>query len=151
MPAIPTEAENGPKAPRGGRYVRVLGVVAAVVLAAAVAGGAYVWQQRDGASQASAADCALAQKIVDQAGQLPEDKDEDAVTKWQKDTQDLRRSKMEDGYLGLQIAKYEGWAVAHARGEGAAPSEAKQKETADTANSHCADADRTLRFPPIGS
>lgn len=134
-----------PKATRN-RKVWVSGVAAAVFVAAIGVGGTYWWQQRNEPSQASAADCALAQKIVDQTRTLP--KDEDTVTKWQKDTQNLRDKKMEDGYLGLQISQYESWAAEHAVDEGPAPSKSEQKETADAANSHC---ERTLHFPSIGS
>ncbi|WP_326807653.1 hypothetical protein OHB04_15665 [Streptomyces sp. NBC_01775] len=147
MSAIATDTTIDSKAPRN-RKAWVLGVVAAVFLAA-LGGGTYWWQQRSQPSQASAADCALAQKIVDQTRNLPKDKD--AVTKWQQDTQDLRHKKMRDGYLGLQISKYESWAAEDAKGQGPAPKKSKQKETADTANSHCKDAKRTLTFPPVGS
>ncbi|MGW5868833.1 hypothetical protein ACWFRJ_42590 [Streptomyces sp. NPDC055239] len=126
----------------------ITGIIAALVLAAA-AGGAYWWNERSKPSQASAADCALAQKIIDGAQDLPGDKAD--VAKWLKDTQELRRKGMTDGYLGLQVAKYESWAADNATGEAKAPSKSVQQKTADTANSHCTDSGRTLRFPPIGS
>ncbi|MFE6696534.1 hypothetical protein [Streptomyces sp. NPDC057718] len=128
----------------------VFGGVAVVLLAAIGIGGSYWWQERQEPSQASAEDCALAQKIVNQTRDLPEGKD--AVAQWRRDTQALRHEKMDDGYLGLQIAKYEGWAASVAEGEGSPPpSRAEQRTMADTANSHCGDAGHTIRFPPIGS
>jgi hypothetical protein len=112
-------------------------------------GGAYWWQQRDAPSQASAADCALAQKIIDEAQELPADKA--AVAKWRKDTRDLRIAEMKDGYLGLRIATYEQWAADHATGEAEAPTKQELAEMTNTANSHCTEAERTLVVPPIAS
>lgn len=148
MAAVPTDTAAGPKAPRG-RKLWALGVAAAVVLAVLGAGGAYWWQERGKPSQASAADCALAQDILDRTRQLPREKD--AVTKWQKNTRELRSEKMKDGYLGLQISKYESWAAEHAKGESQGPGKAELKKTADAANSHCTEAERTLTFPTVGS
>jgi hypothetical protein len=128
----------------------LFGVVAVVILmAAAGVGGAYWWQQRNEPSQASAADCVLAQQIIDEAQNLPRDKA--AVAKWQAATGKLRRTRMQDGYLGLQIAIYEGWAAYHATGQGAAPTKQELAKMASTANSHCHEAKRTLVVPPIAS
>ncbi|UUU32303.1 hypothetical protein JIX56_21665 [Streptomyces sp. CA-210063] len=128
----------------------VFGISLAVVVMAAVGiGGAYWWQQRDAPSQASAADCALAQKIIDEAQELPAD--EAAVAKWRKDTRDLRIAEMKDGYLGLRIATYEQWAADHATGTAEAPTKQELADMTKTANSHCTEAERTLVVPPIAS
>jgi predicted negative regulator of RcsB-dependent stress response len=127
-----------------------LGIAALLVLGAVIAGGAYWWNQRNAPSQASAADCALAQKIVDEAQKLSGDKA--AVEKWEKETTKLRYARMKDGYLSAQIAQYAFWAASHALGKDdeVAPPK-KQAEMRDTANSHCTEAKRTLAIPPIGS
>lgn len=127
-----------------------LGIAVLLVLGGVIAGGAYWWKQRSAPSQASAADCALAQKIIDEARKLPQDKA--AVETWLKDTRELRRKQMKDGFLGLQISNYETMAADHALGkdDGMATPEAQTKMR-DTANSHCTEAKRTLVMPRIGS
>ncbi|WP_033320551.1 hypothetical protein [Streptomyces yerevanensis] len=128
----------------------VFGIVVAVVVMAVVGvGGAYWWQQRNAPSQASAADCALAQKIIDEAQELPGDKA--VVAKWRKETRDLRISEMKDGYLGLRIATYEQWAADHATGAAEAPTKQELADMTKTANSHCTEAKRTLVVPPIAA
>ncbi|MFD4559868.1 hypothetical protein ACFWP5_37070 [Streptomyces sp. NPDC058469] len=127
--------------------VLVFGIVAAVVLAGAGIGGAYWWHQRNLPSQASAADCSLAQDIIDRAQKLPHDKT--AVAKWQKDMHDLRTAKMSDGYLGLEISSYEAWSANRATDTGTAPSKDELKSVRKNANSHCTAVKRTLVFPTI--
>lgn len=127
----------------------VFGIVVAVVVMAAVGVGGAYWWQRDAPSQASAADCALAQKIIDEAQELPGDKA--AVAKWRKDTRDLRIAEMKDGYLGLRIATYEQWAADRATGAAEAPTKRELADMAHKANSHCTEAERTLVIPPIAS
>jgi uncharacterized membrane protein len=123
------------------------GLVVVAVLMAVGVGGAYWWYQRTRPSQASAADCALAQNIIDQAQKLPRDKA--AVEKWQKDTRQLRITRLKDGFLGVEIAGYEGWAANRATGEGPTPTTEQLAEMTRNANSHCTAAKRTLVFPPI--
>ncbi|MFJ9624848.1 hypothetical protein [Streptomyces sp. NPDC101181] len=149
-----TDINNGTKTGRGtrgghGPRTWIVGAAAAAVLAGAVGGGALWWNERSRPSQATAADCALAQKIIDGAQDLPAEKTD--VAKWLKDSQELRRENMEDGYLGAQISKYESWAADHATHTGRGPSAPELRKTADTANAHCEDAGRTLDLPPIGS
>jgi hypothetical protein len=122
----------------------VLGIVTIGVLAAVAVGGNHLWQKRFGPTQASAADCALAQSIVDQAQQLP--KDEAAVAKWQKDMHDLRFGTKMDGFLGIQVSVYEQWAGRKATGEGLPPTAAEFRAMETEANRHC---DKKVVFPPI--
>jgi hypothetical protein len=65
----------------GPRRVRliVFAVLAVGLLGVAVIAGGYFWQQRFGASQTSAADCALAEQLLVSGQQLPSD--EAAVAK----------------------------------------------------------------------
>jgi hypothetical protein len=131
----------------GNRKAQAFGLVVIAILMAVTAGGAYWWYQRNLPSQASAADCALAQTIIDQAQTLPRDKA--AVEKWQKDTRQLRITQLKDGFLGVEIAGYEGWAANRATGEGPTPTKQELAEMTKNANSHCEAAKRTLVFPPI--
>ncbi|MER6086886.1 hypothetical protein [Streptomyces bluensis] len=127
----------------------IFGSVAAAFLVAISAAGGYWLYERKQPSQASKADCALAQRIVDGAQDLSHDKA--AVDEWEKDTRQLRRSQMKDGYLGFRIAQYELWAALRAKGEGTPPADKQVKELADKANRHCVDAGVTLTLPPIAS
>ncbi|MFI6279231.1 hypothetical protein [Streptomyces sp. NPDC050988] len=122
----------------------VLGIVAVAILAVG-AGGAYWWHQRNLPSQASEADCALAQKIIDEA----QKQDKSTVTKWLKDVRELRYAEMKDGYLAGQIGRYEGAMATHLTGKGEMPTKAEMADMSQQANSHCTDVKRTLVFPPI--
>ncbi|MFI5998497.1 hypothetical protein ACIBAC_42505 [Streptomyces sp. NPDC051362] len=134
---------------RSNKKLMVLGIVTIVIAAAVGVGGSLWLKQHDRPSQASATDCALAQKIIDGAQKLPQDKA--AATKWHLDMHNLRKAKMRDGYLSATISRYEDWAADKVRGQGAAPTKQELDEVADTANSHCASAKRTLVFPPLAS
>jgi hypothetical protein len=132
------------------RLAFLIGSLAFVVLVGAgVAGGSW-WHERKQPSQASKADCALAQQIIDGAQQLPTD-DKQAVDKWEKDTATLRRARMKDGYLGFTIAQYEGWATTKAKGGTGELTKKDLLHIADQANSHCAEAEVTLEFPALNS
>ncbi|MEU1302060.1 hypothetical protein [Streptomyces shenzhenensis] len=127
----------------------ILGVVAAAFLVALSAAAGYRLYERARPSQASEADCVLAQRIVDGAQELSHDKA--AVGEWEQSTAQLRRSRMKDGYLGFRIAQYEVWAALKAKGEGTPPADKEVKELADRANRHCEDAGVTLTLPAIAS
>jgi hypothetical protein len=124
----------------------VLGVVTVGVLAAIAIGGNHLWQKHSGPTQASAADCALAQSIVDQAQKLP--KGEAAVDKWRKDMHDLRIGTDMDGFLGIEVSVYERWAAEKATGKGKPPTAAEFRTMETEANRHC---DKKVVFPPISS
>ncbi|MFK4103882.1 hypothetical protein ACI2L1_28130 [Streptomyces sp. NPDC019531] len=125
----------------------VFGIVAIVILAAVGTGGAYWWHQRNAPSQASAADCALAQRIIDEA----QAQDKSTVMKWMEKMHDLRKAQMKDGYLGYQIARYESSIAAHLTGKGEAPTKAGLADVSAQANSHCTAVKRTLVFPPLAA
>ncbi|WP_181805569.1 hypothetical protein [Streptomyces shenzhenensis] len=127
----------------------VFGAVGVVLAAVVAAVAAYGWHEHNKPSQASAADCRLAQRIVDEAQRLP--KDAKAADAWGRRTATMRRAQMKDGYLGAQISNYEGWAVLHAKGEGEPPAGKELARIAKEANSHCTDAGITLTLPAFGS
>jgi hypothetical protein len=134
---------------------RVIMSAAAAVLTLAVAGGAGYWyHEYKKPSQASAADCELAQDIINGAQQISTGPVPDAE-QWAKKTGDQRRKEMKDGYLGLNIATYEGWAVEtakqHAGRSAEVPTEQDVKDTQSKAQGHCSDAGVTLTMPPLGA
>ncbi|BCL26360.1 hypothetical protein ACFFS2_23685 [Streptomyces aurantiacus] len=134
---------------RKNNAVRFGAIAAAIVVVAAVVAAGLWWKERNEPSQASKADCAMAQKTVDEAQELPSDKA--AVDKWAKSTAETRRSEMKDGYLGMRISTYEYWAAENAKGKGTPPSDKEVAELADKANEHCSDSGIELKFPPIAS
>ncbi|GAB2947293.1 hypothetical protein GCM10023080_002420 [Streptomyces pseudoechinosporeus] len=127
----------------------LFGVIAALFLTALAVAGSRWWNERNEPSQASKADCVLAQKLVDEAQELPSGKA--AVEEWWQSTGELRRSQMKDGHLSAQISIYQGWAFLNAKGEGTPPADREVDKLAKKANGHCADAGVKLAFPPVAS
>jgi hypothetical protein len=123
-----------------------LGVLTVAILTAVAVGGNYAWQKRFGPSQASPADCALAQKIIEEAQTLPADQAK--VDQWLKEKHTQRFADMKDGYLGLQISRYEYWAGVKATGNGERPTTAEFADMTKEANSHC---DKPLTIPAVRS
>ncbi|MCZ4604168.1 hypothetical protein O3S80_10455 [Streptomyces sp. Lzd4kr] len=128
----------------------VIGAVALVVLAGVGIVGGRWWHERNLPSRASKADCTLAQQIIDEAQKLPTG-DKKAVDKWKKDTAALRRTQMKDGYLGYNMAQYEGWVTTKAKGEAVEQTKKEMVDIAGQANSHCTDAKVKLTFPSLNS
>jgi cytochrome c oxidase assembly factor CtaG len=120
--------------------------IAAVVLMAAAVGAGYWWHRHNLPSQASAADCRLAQSILDEAKHLPRDKA--AVEAWQQKTHNLRMSQMNDQSLGFTVAGFEQYAATAATGDGELPTAEEFNALLKKANSHCGDAKITLDPPP---
>jgi hypothetical protein len=133
-PQMTTPASAARRA-AGIRYAvsAVVGAVFVVILALIAS---YAWEQHFTPSRASAADCQLAQAIIDQAQRLPHSRAADEA--WLTDMHNLRMARMKDGYLGLQVARYEGWAAARATGTGELPTAAEFRDMVHEANSHCA-------------
>ncbi|MEV7784629.1 hypothetical protein AB0O72_04400 [Streptomyces sp. NPDC088106] len=146
MNTMPTS----PATPDRKRNRLVIGAAAAVIAGALVAGAGYWWLDRDELSQASAADCRLAQRIITEAGEISTGSAQDAE-KWWKKTGDERRAQMEDGYLGARISQYEGWALATAQKSPEAPSAKDVRNLEKEARGHCSDSGVTLSMPPFGA
>ncbi|MFF2324909.1 MULTISPECIES: hypothetical protein [unclassified Streptomyces] len=128
----------------------VIGAVTAVIAAALAAGAGYWWQDRNELSQASAEDCRLAQRIITEAEAISTGPVPDAE-KWWKETGDMRRAQMKDGYLGAKISQYEGWALETAKKSPEAPSTKDVKNLQEDTRGHCSDSGVTLSMPPLGS
>ncbi|MGW0821751.1 hypothetical protein [Streptomyces sp. NPDC002845] len=148
---VSTPMQDKPARNKSARNKKAMlfGVVALVLFAVMAAAAGFWWNERSKPSQASKADCLLAQKIVDDAQELPSGKA--AVEEWWQSTGELRRSQMKDGFLSAQISIYEGWAFQHAKGEGTPPADREVDQLTKKANGHCADAGVKLAFPPIAS
>ncbi|MEU4655955.1 hypothetical protein AB0G32_18740 [Streptomyces sp. NPDC023723] len=144
-PTAPAPTKNNRK-----RNRLVIGAATAVIAAALVAGAGYWWQDRDELSQASAADCKLAQRIITEAEKISTGSASDAQKWWEK-TGDERRANMKDGYLGAKISNFEGWALETAKKSSEAPSAKALKDLQKQAQGHCEAAGVTLTMPSLGS
>ncbi|MER5436849.1 hypothetical protein [Streptomyces sp. NPDC002588] len=142
---VTVSAQNN-KASKGTKIL--IGGVAAALVMVLGGGGAYWWHEHNKLSQASMADCQLAQKIVDEAQNPPSDKA--ALEKWYKNAQQ-RRSRIGDGYLAANVSNYDGWAYLNAKGEGNPPSKDDVKKLEDTADRHCIEAGIDISLPAIAS
>lgn len=138
---VPTSTSNRTK------KAVLFGALAVVVLLAAAVAGNYWWTEHKKPSQASKADCVLAQELVGAAKEIPGDKA--GIAKWEKAVQE-GRAQLKDGYLASSISNFHGMAAAKAKGEGA-PTEKMVTETSDKANEHCADARTVITFPSLSS
>ncbi|GAA3773681.1 hypothetical protein ACFS5L_29285 [Streptomyces phyllanthi] len=125
----------------------VFGAAALVLSAVIAAGAGFWWNKHNEPSQASRADCALAQQLVDSAKEIPSDRA--GIEKWEKTAQQ-GRAQLKDGYLAAGISNYHGLAAMKAKG-GETPAGKKVLQLSDQANEHCADALVTLTFPPLSS
>ncbi|MFG2516762.1 hypothetical protein [Streptomyces sp. NPDC048584] len=147
MNTTPTTA---PATPDRGRNRLVIGAATAVIAGALVAGAGYWWLDRDELSQASAADCRMAQRIITEAEEISTGPAPDARTWWKK-TGDERRAQMKDGYLGAKVSRYEGWALATAQKSPEAPSAKDVRDLEEETRGHCSDSGVTLSMPPLGA
>lgn len=134
----------------GSRKRIVIGAVTAAVAVALAVGAGYWWSERDRPSQASAADCRLAQRITTEAREIASGPPADAE-RWARETATERRTAMKDGYLGFNVAQYEAWAVLTAQKSPEAPSAKDVRNLQGKAQQHCAQAGVTVSMPPFGS
>ncbi|WP_436739355.1 hypothetical protein [Streptomyces sp. BBFR102] len=146
LPATPAV----PATPDRKRKRLVIGAATAVIVAALAVGAGYWWQDRQELSQASAEDCRLAQRIVTEGGEIATGPAPEAE-EWWRETGTERRAQMKDGYLGIKVAQYEGWALATAQKSPEAPSAKDVQNLQEKARGHCSESGVTLTMPPLGS
>ncbi|MFF6999571.1 hypothetical protein ACFY93_32185 [Streptomyces sp. NPDC008313] len=138
-------------APTARRRNRIIvGAIVAALATGLVAGASYWWNERGRPSQASAADCRLAQRIATEARKIASGPAADAKT-WVRKTATERRREMKDGYLSFRVAQYEEWALLTARKSPDAPSAKDVHEYQDKAREHCAQSGVTVDMRPLGS
>jgi hypothetical protein len=119
-----------------------LGVFAVVLVALAV-GGSYLWQKHFPAvSQASAADCTLAQQILDSTSKIPTDAA--AGTKWETGAR-ARIQNVKEEFLASELRAYVGQATVKASGAGTVDA-ATAKNISTKIQSHCT---QKLAIPPL--
>jgi hypothetical protein len=127
----------------------LVGALTVVVLGGVAFGVNFVWQKQFGPTTASAADCRLAQELIDKARTPPSDDAE--AEKWEQSIREVRYTQLKDDGVSTQVGRYVGWNRVKATGKGELPTAAQFKEMKDEAIGHCDDSGVDLRIPAMGS
>ncbi|GIE77273.1 hypothetical protein Aph02nite_32230 [Actinoplanes philippinensis] len=122
-------------------------VLAAVVLAGVAYGVDYLWDKRFGPTAASAADCRLAQELIDKAQNPPSDAAEGE--KWEQQIRQIRYTRLENDGISTEVGKYVHWSMVRATGDPARPPAGTLEEMTELAIGHCEDSGVELRVPKI--
>ncbi|WP_430790497.1 hypothetical protein [Actinoplanes sp. G11-F43] len=124
-----------------------LAVLTVVVLAGVAYGVNYLWDKRFGPTSASAADCTLAQQLIDRAQTPPTDAA--AAEKWAQEIRQIRYTQMVDQGISTQVGWYVQWQTIKATGAPERPREGQLEEIYELAAGHCDDSGVELRIPRI--
>jgi hypothetical protein len=124
-----------------------LGLLTIVLLGAVAYGVNFLWEKRFGPTTASAADCRLAQELIDRAQTPPTDPAE--AEKWEQSIRQVRYTRFEDKGISTRVGLYVGWQRVRATGVGVRPTPADLAENTEIALGHCDDSGVDLRIPPI--
>jgi hypothetical protein len=125
----------------------IFAVVAVIVLAGVAFGVNYVWQKRFGHTPASAADCRLAQQLIDQAKSAPSDPAK--AEAWEADIRKVRYTRFQDDGLSTQVGRYVYYATVKATGQGERPTAEDFTTMKKEALGHCKDSGVELTIPAI--
>jgi hypothetical protein len=131
------------------RRLVILGLVGVVVLSGVAFGVNYLWQKRFGPTTASAADCELAQRLIDRAQTPPTDPA--AAEEWEKEIREIRYAEFANDGISTEVGRYVYWQRVAATGEGDRPTPERFATMRDNALGHCADSGVELRIPGIRS
>lgn len=131
-----------------GRYA-VLGLVAVVVLGGVAFGVNYLWQKRFGPTAASAADCRLAQELINRAQTPPAEPA--AAEAWERDIREIRYAQFTNDGISTEVGRYVYWQRVVATGEGERPTAEKYATMKKNALGHCENSGVKLRIPDLKS
>ena len=138
---------QGTEQSRGVGRVIVLGALTLVLLAGVAFGVNWLWDKRFGPTTASAADCKLAQQLIDQAQNPPHDKA--AAEKWVSQIRQVRNTRFEDDGINTEVGKYVQWQALKATGSPERPTTKQYSDMEERAIGHCDDSGVDLRIPKI--
>ena len=122
-------------------------ILAAVVLGGVAYGVNFLWDKRFGPTTASAADCRLAQQLIDKA-QLPPT-DAAGLEKWEQEIRQVRYTRLDDEGLSTQVGRYVHWKGVQSTGGTDRPDPGELDEITDLAIGHCDDSGVDLKLPKI--
>jgi hypothetical protein len=123
------------------------GILTAIILAGVAFGVNHLWDRRFGPTAASAADCRLAQELIDKAQTPPADAAE--AEKWEQQIRQVRYTRFEDDGISTEVGRYVRWQKARATGEDVRPRAGELDEIYELAAGHCEDSGVELRIPKI--
>ncbi|BAL87839.1 hypothetical protein AMIS_26190 [Actinoplanes missouriensis 431] len=123
------------------------GILTAIILAGVAFGVNYLWDKRFGPTAASAADCRLAQELIDKAQTPPADVAE--AEKWEQQIRQVRYTRLENDGISTEVGRYVRWQKARATGESVRPGTGELDEIYELAAGHCEDSGVDLRIPKI--
>jgi hypothetical protein len=125
----------------------ILGLVSVVVLSGVAFGVNYLWQKRFSPTTASAADCELAQRLIDRAQTPPTEAA--AAEQWEKEIREIRYSQFENDGISTEVGRYVSWQRIIATGEGERPTAERYATMKKNALGHCDDSGVALRIPDL--
>lgn len=122
-------------------------VLTVAVLAGVAFGVNHLWDKRFGPTAASAADCALAQQLIDKAQTPPTGAAE--AQKWEQEIRQVRYTRLENDGISTEVGRYVSWSRLRATGAPDRPRPGELEEITDLAVGHCEDSGVDLRIPKI--
>jgi hypothetical protein len=123
------------------------GILAVIVLAGVAFGVNYLWDRRFGPTAASAADCTLAQQLIDKAQTPPTE--EPQAEQWEQQIRQVRYTQLENDGISTEVGRYVHWSRVRATGDPARPGAGELDEIIELAIGHCEDSGVELRVPKI--
>jgi hypothetical protein len=129
------------------RITITFGILAAIVLAGVAFGVDYLWDKRFGPTAASAADCALAQQLIDKAQTPPTE--EPRAEQWEQQIRQVRYTQLENDGISTEVGRYVHWSRIRATGATIRPRAGELDEITELAIGHCEDSGVELRIPKI--
>jgi hypothetical protein len=122
-------------------------ILAAVVMAGVAYGVNYLWDKRFGPTAASAADCTLAQELIDKAQTPPTDAAK--AEEWEQQIRQIRYTQLENDGISTEVGRYVHWSMVKATGDPMRPPAGTLDEIYELAVGHCEDSGVDLRIPKI--
>jgi hypothetical protein len=123
------------------------GILTAIILAGVAFGVNYLWEKRFGPTTASAADCRLAQELIDKAQTPPADPAE--AEKWEQQIRQVRYTRFENDGISTEVGRYVRWSRVKATGSAERPAAGVLDEITELAIGHCDDSGVDLRIPKL--
>jgi hypothetical protein len=123
------------------------GILTAIILAGVAFGVNYLWDKRFGPTAASAADCTLAQQLIDKAQTPPTA--EPQAEEWEQQIRQVRYTQFENDGISTEVGRYVRWSRVRATGSAMRPDAGELDEITELAVGHCDDSGVELRVPKI--
>jgi hypothetical protein len=141
----PHESANQPaEEPKNTVRLVTFGFVAVLLIVGVGLGVNYAWKELRAPTSASAADCELAQQLLDKAGSMPSDVQR--ANDLEVEIRATRYARFEDDGISTEVGKYVHWKAVKATGQGEKPTRDDYDQMVRNAKGHC-DDQRDLVIP----